>query len=340
MSRRPKVLSNDPALDDLLAAALTNSTAFADELTHQLVKHLADARQAGAPTFQLVGIARNILQRYSRPLADILTDVRLAAWLGGGNSVLDAIAASGGAGSLPPRLPPAFFGEPEFGPRLPRWTPLVDEATKHLQERRLLTRPEFDAAKQTIRQRAFTVANLETTDALAHVQQGLIEAVSSGTTLKAFRKLMGENVETSPLGAGHLENVFRTGTGSAYAAGLDRIATAPGIRHRFPYRAREPITDSRITEYCERLAGAGIGGTNVFRADDPFWLRTRPISHYQCRCSTLVLTIEQAADRGIASARRWLETGKEPADFVKPVDLSKLEGYPGVGWVAGGGLAA
>lgn len=330
------ILNSDPKLDALLEQALTGSAAFADELRAELMRRLTAARDRGAGPDQLAELARSIINAYQPHLADMLADARLAGWLRGNVKVLDAVQASGGGAALPPRVPAVARYSGDLPPLPGKWLPLIEEAAKDLRERQLLTRPEFDAVVGAIRDRALTVAKLTSTEALEHVREGLWNAVGLGDSLKTFRDHMRENVETSELGAGHLENVFRTGTGSAYAAGLDRLANHPGVADRFPYRERIPIEDSRITELCEHLARYGIEGTGIYRAADPAWQRTRPLSHFSCRCGTKLLTIAQAAQRGLTSAQYWLRTGSDPRDFVTMPDLSHLQGYI-PNWRPGGG---
>jgi hypothetical protein len=61
------------------------------------------------------------------------------------------------------------------------------------------------------------------------------------------------------------------------------------------------------------LEKLGIGGTNVYRADDPVFQLFRPPWDYNDRCSSTPMTVRQAAEAGREEARSWLETGEEPA---------------------------
>lgn len=94
---------------------------------------------------------------------------------------------------------------------------------------------------------------------------------------------------------------------------MDAVLSHPLVAPAFPYEATEPIRDARLSELCEVVSRSGIGGSNVFRGDDPVWLEYKPPRHYNCRCGRVPLTLEMAAARGVREAQRWLETGEPPA---------------------------
>lgn len=288
--------------------ALAASAAFTDEWQADLVKRLAKAKQSGATYGDLLRITEEVLAQYAGPLATILADGRMAALLVGAGEVAGQVGHLGGFPPVPPHLGLAsdwaWDGDPE-------WRPIIEAAESHLRGLRLLTKPQWEAASQRIRQNAFTAAGVQTQEALGHIRDALLTSVVEGTGLKAFRERMKEQAETSELGPGRLEAIQRTAVNGAYHAGQERVAgLLPDV---LPYRKRLPIEDSRITDLCYTLARSGIDGGPIYRGDDPVWQKTRPLSHWQCRCGVAVLTVEQAAREGIGEAQRWLTTGQEPA---------------------------
>jgi hypothetical protein len=314
------------------------------------------ARRTAADPQRFLREVRVILRRYEPEMARTISDATLAAWLMAGRSVAAMLPAMPGAvaprrgrwGQLldwpaddereaepevegdtspVPFTPPAM---PPQGPRRPRITtglpddddnielPVIDEAVRDLIGRRILTRGDYIAASSEARQQAFTVAGLATEDAVSRVRDALAEAVDQGQTLREFRTKLGEDLETSRLGPGRVENTFRTGVLGAYANGMEAVRKSPLVRSELPFAVTEPIRDSRLSEMCKTAAESGLHDvngqrTNVYYAEDQEWKRTRPIRHYQCRCGMLFLSLQEAAERGIAAARRWLRTGIQPA---------------------------
>ena len=226
----------------------------------------------------------------------------------------------------PPKVPalPSIGGEPEEPIRLP----LLEEATANLLARRLMTRAEFDAIAQRERQNAFTVAGLETTAAIAKVQQAAASATVEGKDLDEFIDAAGAESFLSPA---HAETVFRTNLSTGFTSGIERLLDHPLVGDLFPYMATDDIKDDRTTEYCEKMAVSGIQGTNIYRRDDPIWEELgRTPRHYNCRGGVTPMTVRKAAERGIKTAQRWRETGQPvppEEDFVLRPAVAGLEGY-------------
>ena len=91
----------------------------------------------------------------------------------------------------------------------------------------------------------------------------------------------------------------------------------------FPYFRWCPVGDGRTSDEHVGLEEMGLDGTNIFRCDDPTfarWFAARREGLRPCRCSTIPVTIEKAADEGIREARRWRETDKPPSTpvWVRP----------------------
>jgi hypothetical protein len=218
----------------------------------------------------------------------------------------------------PPPVPPPILPPRETSPGSSDpgevHLPAIDEAVRTLQARNVMDRQRYDALESAARAKAFTVANVESEEVLARVRDSLAESVREGASYDAWRDKVAEEVAKGTfLSDAHQETVFRTNVQSAFADGQESVLAHPLVRSGFPYRARDAIHDDRVREEHLALEGAGIGGTNVFRADDPVWQMFRAPWDYNCRCGDTPLTVRQAAERGIEEARKWLETGAEPS---------------------------
>jgi hypothetical protein len=152
--------------------------------------------------------------------------------------------------------------------------------------------------------------------------------------LKEFRGRVDEALGGSVLSDAHVENVLRTNTAVAYSQGLEKVATHEMVVDEFPFRENLPITDSRLTPLCEVISRSGLDGTAIYYYADPVWQKFRVPRHWNCRCGTGLLNLEDAAARGVKAAQLWLKTGEPPTHrlFVQhpPVELPK-------GWTPGGG---
>lgn len=321
-------LAADPSQDVLQTLALTASAALYDELSADLLRRLSAGYRHGDGPTSLLQTAQAVLARYQGPMAALLADARLAALLGGAAGVATLLPPS----KDPPRL--NVLGGAEWGwdgGKL--WLPIIEAAVADLQARHLMTRIEWETAADDVRRQAFTTAAVQSQEALGHVRDGLVEAVAQGTGLQAFRAHMRENVETSDVGAGTLENIFRTGTATAYSAGMDRVLESPIVGEAFPFEESLGIPDSRQTELCHVINHSGLDGTAVFLRDDPTYQKFKIPRHFGDRCSRNPLTVEMAAERGVKYAQEWLRLGQRPdrLGWVAPPPVSLPKG-----WTPGG----
>lgn len=130
----------------------------------------------------------------------------------------------------------------------------------------------------------------------------LAEAIGDdASTYKSFAE--GLRDETIPLGInadddGYLQMVFRTNVQGAYSAGRDRASKDPELLAERPIAlyltAGDGLVRSEHAAYAEQNGG-------MYRIGSPEWEAVRPPprnSPYNCRCSWVTLTLEQAQERG------------------------------------------
>lgn len=292
----------------------------------------------------------------------MMADVNIAAWLLGAAEMAEAIppvlarTTTGPAMPLgaPPSSPPLFHlmehvppGTTKItNPGIYEWRgyevfmPVISKAIDDLDSRRLVTRPEYDSMDRAARAKAFTVAHLSTQDALWKVRDAIRTAVAEGTPFTKFKDSMAENVETSKLGIGHLETVFRTATGQLYANGKERMVANPVLANIFAFVENQPIRDSRLSDLCRIISKSGISGSAIYMVADPVWQKFKCPRHPNCRCNARYISWAEAADRGIWIAQEYIRTGIFPAvlAFVPiPRDDSGAILQLPKGWTAGGG---
>ena len=322
--------------DLIIGRSLITAETIAQELRDKLTARLGDKwRHVSYP--HLLYEARQILTEFEPLLVENIAQADLAAWIVGIDTVAkklpaDILAQFARMIGGPPRPPgslilPYGFGDEEPVVRFP----LIEKAAESLARRRILTPEQFRQADAAAKARGFTVAGQASEDALTTIRDVLAETVDQGASLEQFRRNLGERLETSFIGPGHLENVYRTNIQAAYHEGHDELADDPIVAEVFPYQAYLAIHDGRVRHEHLELEGLGIDGTNVYRRDDPFWNLFTPPWDYQCRCGINLLTIEAAARRGAREAATWLRTGIKPplASMLPKIPFRPPAGFGG-----------
>ena len=251
-----------------------------------------------------------------------------------------AVAAPGLTGSEPfdPAMLISVADRPPEGTEAPsfRW-PMIEEAVAHLKAKRLVTPEEYAELSAQAKEDAFSVAHVEGEVALEKIRGHLVEAVAQGDTLEDF----GRKVETDVgpdtfLSPAHMETVFRAATHGEYTAGMDRVLAHPMVGHLFPYAEVHAIHDPpRVRANHLAMETLGIQGTNIFRRDDPVFLKYRGPWDYGCRCGWTPLSVDEAARRGIVEAQEYLRAGTWPAEKAH-VQAPPFE--PSPSWRRGGDL--
>lgn len=308
-------LRTHPA-DEIFGTSIIMAEVIAQELRERLARELSRHHKTNTAD-ELLELARAILSEFEPLLAENLLNTDLAAWLAGMERVVDKtpfwtleeLARDMGGGRPPPRFafPLAFDdGEPIIR------FPMLEKAAERLAEKRIVSPAEFSRLTASERARAFTAAGDMSRDALQTVRDALAENVAEGTSLRIFREMMEERLDGSFLGPAHLETVYRTNVQASFHDGHDYLAANPIVAEVFPYQAYIPIHDGRVRDEHLALETLGLDGTNVYRRDDPFWDLFTPPWDFNCRCGINLLTIKQAARKGVREAQRWLETGHPP----------------------------
>jgi hypothetical protein len=176
------------------------------------------------------------------------------------------------------------------------------EAVEAFRERGTVTDRDLetllrDVATRSARARA---------DLLAHIQDVVHDKLAAaiendGSTFREFAEAVRD--ETIPLGINpdddaYLQMVFRTNVQGAYSAGRDRASKDPDLLDERPIAlyltAGDGLVRSEHAQFAERNGG-------MYEISSPEWGRVRPPpagSPFNCRCSWVTLTLEQARERG------------------------------------------
>lgn len=309
-------------------ALIAKGAALGILISEQVRNRIRRAITKDTPPLEILAIARKIITEAQPTFADALADALKAAWFTGGQAVLERLPAIE-AGDEPPIPPPnrvMGLGEEE-----PIRFPIIEEAARNLATRRVMTAAEYYRANETAKQRAFTVSGVAGTDTLDKIREYLVRDIETGGTLRDFQKFMTEETALSP---SRIEGLYRQQVGVSFERGQEKVVDNFLVKSLFPYVMTSVIDDSRLTELCRVISKSGIQKSNIFRTDDPVYKRFRPLRHWNCRCSSVFLTRDDAAKKGIQEAIDWAESGVEPTNPAF-VDYPSVE-LP-TGWLPSGG---
>jgi SPP1 gp7 family putative phage head morphogenesis protein len=170
-----------------------------------------------------------------------------------------------------------------------------EEAVRAFRRRVPMPDWKWDALTQAEREFAFKVAGAAQADLATEAWEAMDRAIAEGTTLDAFKKQVGAQLEAAwgRKDPARLETIFRTNALGAYNAGRHEILSHPEVRKARPYLRFDGIDDDRQTEICAALDGT------IRPADDPFWHTHSPPLHFQCRSVLVPLSEEEAEEEGI-----------------------------------------
>ena len=187
-----------------------------------------------------------------------------------------------------------------------------------------LSPDEFGALGSKAAAAGFSVAGDLSMKSLERVRSAIDEALSSGTTLADFKKQVRAIVAEqglSPLGAHHIETVFRQNVLGAYSAGRYRQMRRPEVLARRPLWQYRTAGDDDVRDSHRALDG------KVFRADDKVWDEIYPPNGYRCRCEVVTLSERQAERRGIT-----VEKGADVVGHTTELDGRLVQVRPDDGW--------
>lgn len=304
--------------DLIIGQGLITAETISQELRERLERMIL--RMRGQSEFEIFAACRNILNEFEPLTAEALLHTDLAAWIAGFDRVANGLPpytfghTNAMRDSFFPPPPNFFLPSVEDEPEPIVKFPLIERARDNLFQRKILTPQQYRDATAAARNNSFTVAGDLSTRTLESIQQTLAENVRDGASFKLFRQQINEKLGTSPIGAAHLETVYRTNVQAAFSDGHNTIAENPIVRQLFPYQEYLPIRDARARREHLALGRLGLNGTGVYRYDDPMWDFFDPPWDYNCRCGKNLLAIDAAARKGVREAQEWLRTSSPPSN--------------------------
>jgi len=168
-------------------------------------------------------------------------------------------------------------------------------ALDFLRKQELLTTADFETARAAARDRAFTLAGLESRELLQTVHAKIVKSVRDGEDFATWSARVDKAIERSgvdfTLEPFHAETVFRNATAQAYNAGQYEMLHHPDVADLFPYFRYHTVGDANVRE-----SHAALEGVTLPR-DDPRWNVIWPPNGHRCRCWVEPVSRREAESR-------------------------------------------
>jgi HEAT repeat protein len=169
-------------------------------------------------------------------------------------------------------------------------------------------------AWETRTARILAAAGIDDAHVANEIDKALRESFDKGPSFKDFRRIVKAALgDKQDVRDAQLEFVFRNYVMGAFAERENRQLENPIVQTVFPYAMYSATHDGRTADEHWALETLGIDGTNIYRCDDPVWLKFQPPWGLSCRCLGIPLRIADAARYGVKEAQEWLRTGQPPA---------------------------
>jgi SPP1 gp7 family putative phage head morphogenesis protein len=166
-----------------------------------------------------------------------------------------------------------------------------DQAARIIGQLTPVTRQIFDGLTATYRRDAFTLAGVSDVRLIQKIRDALGDIAQKGGTAADFHKAVQQLTTESgaaDLNAFTLDTAFNTAMQKAYSAGRLEQMREPHMVDALPFWQYWTVGDDRVRPEHAVLDGF------LARAIDPVWQKIYPPSGFNCRCSVVPITAEEA----------------------------------------------
>jgi SPP1 gp7 family putative phage head morphogenesis protein len=166
-------------------------------------------------------------------------------------------------------------------------------AIEYLRKLTPVTRHVFDGLTRQYRSDAFTIAGTNDQRVIAKVRDELADTLANGGTRAEWGAAVGKitsDAGVANLTAFELDTVFHTTVAKAYSNGRLEQMQEPHMQEALPFWQYWTVGDMRV-----RPGHAELDGFTA-RAIDPVWRRIYPPWDFNCRCSVVPITSDEAPE--------------------------------------------
>lgn len=168
--------------------------------------------------------------------------------------------------------------------------PWVDEAVAFLDSKQIMPASEFARIADEDRVAVFSAPGIDDARVLNELRDEISRSAESGESMDDFRRRVGDRIGF----AEHESNtIFRTNIKQSYIAGQEAALDNPAVAEEFPYEMYAATMDSRT-----RPSHRALDGMIARRGSDLHAVMMRAVTDWNCRCTLIPLTAEQADAQG------------------------------------------
>lgn len=168
-----------------------------------------------------------------------------------------------------------------------------DDAADYISKLTPVTKHVFDGLTAQYQKDAFTLAGASDVRMVKKVQAALADIAEKGGTpadFQAAAKKITDDAGVEEMNAFTLDTAFNTAMQKAYSAGRLAQMQEPHMTQALPYWQYWTVGDLRVRPEHAVLDGF------CARAIDPVWRKIYPPSGFNCRCSVVPITGDDAPD--------------------------------------------
>lgn len=287
-------------LHKVLEAAIPDVTLLTRATRRKVVKTIEAGLRRGRAFEDILQRVQAILSVYEPALVDLFSGAVGSSWVAAAYDIMSRLPKNA------PVLPRgAGFPEPNKVPGFP----YLPQRILRLIARRSITHSELAALRSGIENEGHWIARQLMNERMSDFQNALYEFVVGDREGMSARKIVDRLLDE--MGAAR---VFQETMEKTYVSSKRQMESDPVVKESFPYKLYVATHDNRVRHTHHALEKLGISGTAVYRTDDPFWLYFEPPWDFNCRCGSVLLTLEEAAGLGAAEAKKWLASGTPPAE--------------------------
>ena len=165
-----------------------------------------------------------------------------------------------------------------------------DAAWKFLTTKKVVKASDFTALERDEKQRVFTAPGVDDKQVLREIRNGIAKSLETGESLANYRKGAGHALDLS---RAQTETLFRTETKRAYVAGQETAIKNPVVREEFPAVLYSATPDTRVSD-----SHWALDGFVCLTKDRAYTVLRRALGRWNCRCSLIPITLEDAERYG------------------------------------------
>lgn len=196
--------------------------------------------------------------------------------------------------------------------------PQLDKGLAWLAKREVIAPNEVAGFPENAKETARTMSRVAGRPVMDKLNEAVRESMRAGEGAELWRKRLGE---IANLQASLAETIQRTATHRAYHEGLEEVVKTPGMENAFEFYEYHATGDNRTRPEHQAMDG------KIFHRDSAMAAKAKELlSDWNCRCTMVPMTREDAEEYGIAPGQEGPKVKPEGDETPeeKPQDLAKL----------------